>query len=286
MKTVRQRTTRNTLLVEAVLATAVLALLDGAVLAQTVLAQLGWTEAAARGLVMDEAKTSGGSRSEGKLPVAIMDAYQKIPVAARGPVTTALVGWIKAHVNSPAFATAYERIRTEEKPQTRQYARTIDEEMKQLLDENLAGLENARQAAASMSAADREKLLASLKDMEAKMRSPELQKAQRAALEADRAQGATGEGESVKRWQENFPADPQVLVARRLREFLDATADVDFAKRNRPVISLGGAMQGYWVDPAFNSEPWQWQHAFVAGNEATTAARAAAEAWLKEIGAK
>jgi len=32
-------------------------------------------------------------------------------------------------------------------------------------------------------------------------------------------------------------------------------------------------------------KPWQWLDAFVVGKEATTAARAAAEAWLKELGA-
>ena len=173
--------------------------------------------------MLDEVRTAGALGAAGKMPVALMDAYQKIPEAARGPVTTAFVAWVKAYVASPAFATAYARIRTEEKPATRQYARTIDEEMKQLLDENLAGLANARQAAASMPAADREKLLANLKEMEDKMRSPELQKMQRAALEADRAQGTAGEGELLKRWEENFPADPRVLIARRLREFLDST---------------------------------------------------------------
>ena len=68
---------------------------------------------------------------------------------------------------------------------------------------------------------------------------------------------------------------------RRLREFLDATAEVNFAART---ISLTGGADGIeFIDKADRQRNWMWQEAVIVGPEATSAARAAAQAWLKEI---
>jgi hypothetical protein len=70
-------------------------------------------------------------------------------------------------------------------------------------------------------------------------------------------------------------------VARRLRAFLDDTADADFAA---PIIRLTDGPDGMeFIDPAHRAKSPTWQLAVLAGREATTAARKAAEAWLKEI---
>ena len=49
-------------------------------------------------------------------------------------------------------------------------------------------------------------------------------------------------------------------------------------------INLTGGLDGIeFVDKADRAKPWMWQEAALVGPEATAAARAAAEAWLKEI---
>ena len=49
-------------------------------------------------------------------------------------------------------------------------------------------------------------------------------------------------------------------------------------------ISLTGGPDGIeFIDKADRAKPWMWQAAAIVGREATVAARAAAEAWLKEI---
>jgi hypothetical protein len=267
-------------------ALAVMAIAGGTALAQGVLTQLGLTETAARALLMSEVQEAGGSGYSSKLAVAGRTAYPRVPEAARGPVTTALFAWAKTYVNSPAFATEYARIRAAKMPQRREYARTVDEELKKQLDDLLAGFENMKASAASMSPAERQRFLATLKESEDKLRSPEMQKVQRAALEEERAKQKADEDQIIARWQEDFPADRQALFARRLREFLDATADVDFEARKNIVRGLGGETVGFVLRPEDADKPWQWREAFVVGEEATTAGRAAAAAWLKEIGAK
>ena len=247
------------------------------------LTDLGLTETAARRLLMDEVRTG----AVGNLATAGRAAYQKVPEAARGPVTTGLFAWAKAYVYSPAFEAEYARIRTAAMPQlSSPHDRTIDEELKKQLDEQLAVLENSKAAAQSMPPAEAQKFLASLKATADQLRSPEMQQTLRARIEAERAKGGADDDKVMAEWQERFPADRQVLFARRLREFLDATADVDFGARRRVVRNLAGETVGFALTEEHLKKPWQWLEALVVGKEATTAGRAAAEAWLKEIDAK
>jgi hypothetical protein len=83
---------------------------------------------------------------------------------------------------------------------------------------------------------------------------------------------------------ETTPADPKKLFARRLREFLEVTADVNFSARTITLTLDQGADGIEFTDRADRARHWIWQAAAIAGPEATSAARAAAEAWLKEIG--
>ena len=253
---------------------------------QSVLTELGLTEAAARALLTNEVQTSGEGGYSSTLAMAGRAAYLRVPEAARGAATTALFAWAKAYVNSPAFETAYARIRSESKPQLRERAPTADEELKKQLDESLAVYESAKTAASAMPAAEREKFLASLKQIFDMQRSPEMLKVQRTALEEKRAKEKADEDQVMARWQEAFPADRQVLFARRLRELLDATADVDFEARKNTIRTPAGDTVGFALSDPYRVKPWQWLDAFVVGKEATTAGRAAAEAWLKEIGSK
>ena len=157
----------------------------------------------------------------------------------------------------------------------------MDEEVKKKMDEMLAAIEEMRQAAAAMEPAARAKVLENIKVQEAQIRSPETAKMLRAALEAERGDRLASEMRTVRNTSERLPADPRDLFARRLREFLKETADADFSART---ISLTGGADGIeFVNPADRERHWMWQLAVIAGREATTAARTAADAWLKEL---
>jgi hypothetical protein len=100
-------------------------------------------------------------------------------------------------------------------------------------------------------------------------------------MEAERAEATQRTAAGRETAESQTPADPQTLFARRLREFLELTADVNFSART---IRLTGGPDGIeFIDKADRQRHWIWQAAAIAGPEATAAARAAAEAWLKEI---
>jgi hypothetical protein len=136
-------------------------------------------------------------------------------------------------------------------------------------------------AASGLPPAEQQKILDQWKEAQAKLVTPEFIEARRKMLEAERAQESGSEARLIEEVEQQTPADPQRLFARRLREFLEITADVNFSART---MSLTGGADGIeFLDRPDRQRHWIWQEAAIVGPEATAAARAAAQAWLKEI---
>ncbi len=104
--------------------------------------------------------------------------------------------------------------------------------------------------------------------------------AMRMGITSDRQQRQVDYQRDTKEWQERYPENPNVLVARQLRRFLEASADVDYAAR---IATQGGVMR--FVNPQYEEKSSEWKICYRAGKEAVTVARTAAAAWLKELGA-
>jgi hypothetical protein len=250
------------------------------IIAQSQLAQLGLTEAQAREFVLNEIKSPASSRGA-NIVVAGTRAFLKLPPSARGAAATALFAWAKTYVNSPAFNASYASYRRGRIPTEREYALSVDAQAKKEIAEQLAGFEQMRLAAEKMPPKDREMIMEQVKQALANLTNPAYADKLRAQLAAERAQESGRGSEIAVEVEATTPADPRRLFAHRLREFLNATADVNFSART---ISLTGGPDGIeFIDKADRAKPWMWQAAAIVGREATVAARAAAEAWLKEI---
>lgn len=248
--------------------------------AQGTLAQLSLTEAAAREFVLKEITSPAANRSS-DIVVAGTRAFLKLPAASRGPAATALFSWAKTYVSSPAFNASYANYRRGRIPQGRQYALTPRQQVQQDIDEQLAGIAQMRESAAQAPEKDRARILESAKKVEATLKDPKMLEQRVAQVTAERAQEGGNDAALADDVEALTPADPRRLFARRLRQFLDATADVNFSAKT---IALTGGPDGIeFIDKADRAKPWMWQAAAIVGREATVAARSAAEAWLKEI---
>jgi len=250
------------------------------VAAQSVLTQLGLTETQARTFLFDELKgpTVGANR---RTPIAVAGhrAFYRLPAPARGPAATALFAWAKAYVNSPTFKAAYAEFRRAANPIDNRASPSVDEQVAAQIAEMQAGIEETRKMAATLPPADRERLLAMIKEQEAQM--SQFRDRLRSALELEQAERRSSNEQSASEFTQQFPADLNQLVARRLRMFLAETADADF---NARIIRLTDGPDGMeFIEPAHRAKSSTWQLAVLAGPEATKAARAAAEAWLKEV---
>jgi hypothetical protein len=264
-----------------VAAFAALSVLTGPLVAQGALAQLGLTEAGARTFVLDEITSPATGRGSG-IAVAGTRAFLKLPVSARGPAATALFAWARAYVGTPAFKSAYANHRRGViGPDDRPSPPSVDDELQKLIDETKAGIAQARAIAATLPPADAANMLKLVAEQEARLESGETAKLLRVGLEAQRAERTTRDAANAKQDDERYPSDPSRIFARRLREFLDATADVNFAART---LSLTGGPDGIeFLDKTDRQRQWIWQLAAIVGTEATTAARTSAQAWLREI---
>lgn len=248
-----------------------------AIVAQSAVSRVGMSENAAQAFVLDNI-SPGVEDSENHDHLA---AFQKLPVSARGSVTTSLYGWTKAYVNSPAFKKAYAERRATSAPEEKKHTGTVDQEMKVKLDEMRAQSEDSykRLLALGMKA-EAEQVKKQNDELIA-----EMAKSMRAQVEEERAKDKADFLKLQTVYAQSWPADPLVLVARHLRDYLATTADVDFAARQEKVMTEAGESMGF-VNKAYDRKPWQWQMSYKYGPEVTAAGRAAATAWLAEIGGK
>lgn len=83
---------------------------------------------------------------------------------------------------------------------------------------------------------------------------------------------------SLKEWEEKYPANHLLFIKTRLKAFLDATAEIDYnaalyEKNNRK----------YFVKPEYERKDNRWKMAYRAGKEVVEPARVFASQWLNEI---
>jgi hypothetical protein len=244
--------------------------------AADVLSQLGITLDAAKQAI--DAVINSGVYNPG-LPAA---AFKLMPAAARGQVAAAGVAWLKTYTTSPEFTQQYAQIRDTHKPSPPEFSGTPDEELKKQDEEQKQQYEESKKAIAALPAAQRAQIEESMKATQALtagMNTPEMRKMRLDMIVAGRAERTTQYEQELATWKRNFPESSAPVIAKRLREFLAASADVDFAATLTP---RSGKM--VFENAAYENKPGQWKMCYRAGKEATTAARAAVQAWLKELG--
>jgi hypothetical protein len=241
-----------------------------------VLSKLGVTPLAARQAVLSV--INSGIFNPG-LPAA---AFKLMPAAARAEAVTAGVAWLKAHTASAEFTQQYAEIRESHKPTPPEFAGTPEDELKKADEEQKQQAEESKKALAALPAAQRaqiEEVIKASQAAGAQMNMPEMRKMRLDAIKAERAERTAQYQQELANWKRDYPESAGPMIARRLREFLAASADVDFAAKLTP---RNGKM--VFENEAYEQKPGQWKMCYRAGKEATAAARAATQAWLKELG--
>jgi hypothetical protein len=254
--------------------------------AQTAAGPLGIADATARNLVTGGVRDPQLSSAHASI-AAVRHAYERLPAPSRGPAVTAAFAWARAYVNSPAFTSAYTAARQKARPAGLPPEElTVDEELKKQVDEKRATLAESKQALAAVPGGnpkDRAQILSELKQLEDDLASPATLKAMRDEIEARRASDNGGVSDRVTTWNARYPMDPRDFVKRQLQQFLEASGRVDFALPITVVKSPAGAIVGFAAPRERVFESWIEVECLLAGQEMVSAARTAAEAWLKEL---
>ncbi|HEX6462959.1 MAG TPA: hypothetical protein VFZ98_00845 [Vicinamibacterales bacterium] len=258
-------------------AACIAAVVFGAVgFAADVLSQIGITAAVAKEAVASV--INSGIINPG-LP---SQAFKLLSPAQRADAATAGVAWLKAYTATPEFTQQYARLRNNHKPEAPKFEGTSEDELKKADADRAQQSEESKKALASLPPDQRKQIEEAMKQAQetlAQADTPEMRKTRLDEITARRAQETKDYEQALAAWQRDYPESPTDAIAKRLREFLIATADVDFNAKLKPV---DGRM--LFENSVYQNKAQPWKLCFRAGKEATTAARATVQAWLKEIG--
>lgn len=205
-------------------------------------------------------------------------AFRALPPARQVEVVNGLGSFIRGYVESAAFKARYAEAWKAHQPRPPQPARPgaemVAEQLKQI-DSQIAESEANLKKAPADQREMYQSMIAGLKQAREAMAG---QESMYDMAEKMRFEGETREYQEKLEGPNALPEDPGRLVARRLQEFLDLTASVDFNAK----LTTGPGMKRF-VDRTFESKPTEWKMCFRAGKPAVDAARAFAGSWLKQI---
>lgn len=248
----------------------------GVLIAQSALAGLGIGDAAGRQIVDDWL----GSGQLNLSPAA--KAFKAAAPASRAALVKNAIAWAKTYTESPAFKAEYEKRREADRPSSPEVKGTVEDELARQRAERQKAIDDMKQGLAQMAPEMRKAMEAAIKEAEAANKKmdadPQMAAMVRQMVEAQRAEDRDAYKGRLAAHERNWPADPKILVARRLQEFLDISKDVDFDAR---LVPAGRLMR--FADPRYEEKPPTWKLCFRSGREAVAAAREAAQGWLKAI---
>ena len=205
--------------------------------------------------------------------------FKTLSGPARGSLVQELGAWAKTYAISSAFRTAYAAYRTSVAPEAPKFEGTVDDEFNRKKASDAAQMAESKKGLEQLPADLRKQAEDAMKQAADMMNTPEMQKMIRDGIAASRRQAQEQYQEALATWQSTYPENPNPLIAKQLRRFLEASADVDF---NAELVSKGPKM--VFANPQYEKKSRDWKLCFRAGREAVAAGRTIATAWLKELG--
>ncbi|UWZ86237.1 hypothetical protein [Occallatibacter riparius] len=210
-------------------------------------------------------------------------AYQAAPVAARVAFVNEAMAWAKAYTESAAFKADYDKRRIAAKPAAPEAKGSADDQYNKLLADQRKSLEEMKKNVAQMSADMQKQMQPVIKQMEETIEKTAKDPQMAGIMKNSYSAQATSDEEHYKkelaRYEKEFPADPKVLITKRLREFIALCNDVNFDAK---LVGTGTNMR--FADQQYEQKSDQWKLLYRAGKEPTEAARAYAANWLKQLG--
>jgi F0F1-type ATP synthase membrane subunit b/b' len=195
-----------------------------------------------------------------------------------------LMAYAKQQLNSEDFKNHYEQLRSQAKPSEPVISQRTREDIRQ---EKIAETEksireteaNIRQMKPDIAKA-MQPVLEMLKNNLKEYKDPNSQmidlfyQSEKYANE----ERLNSYKKNLENWEKEYPADYRQLVKRRLQKFIDLAGTVDFTAELKEVNG-----KKKFVNPSYESKPYDWKQIFRAGKEVIEPAVAFAGQWVKEM---
>ena len=210
---------------------------------------------------------------------------KNIATGNRIAVARDLLSYAKQYTASEEFKKEYERSRQGAKPMEpwRKTAKSKEEIRKEKiteLEKSIAEMEKNMGTYTADVKKIMEPLLESQKNTLKDYKDPNSQMielmaiGEKASVESD----WNNYKEQIKKWEEVYPANMNELLKRRLQQYLDIQATVDFSAALKDV---NGKQK--FVNSAYEYKPADWKKVFRAGKDLNDVAKQFATVWVKEL---
>jgi len=206
--------------------------------------------------------------------------------AVRAAFVKTTLSWAKAYMESAAFQDDYAKYRESQKPAPPESKGTADEQYAKQQAEQQKSIEEMKKSVEKMPPEMQKQMQETIKQMEA-MAAQNAKDPQMAAM-MKQAYGNQMESEQrdykvrLAEYEKKYPIDSRVLIASRLRQFLDLTRDIPFDAKLVPAGN--GKMK--FADPQLEGKPANWKLYFRVGKEVVETARSYATQWLRQLEGK
>ena len=211
------------------------------------------------------------------------DAFKAASPSERAAFVRSVFAMVKAYTESEAFQTEYAKQRASAKPSAPPVSVSPDEQYAKFLAEAQKGLTDMKEQVAQMPPDIQTQMESTVKAMEEFYaqyeNNPDIVAMikQGFAEQAEYAQQAYNE--KLGQYEKRYPDDPEVLIVKRLREFLELTNDIPYNAK----LESGDNRIMRFADPSLEAKSLYWKLCFRAGKEPVETARELAKEWLKQL---
>jgi hypothetical protein len=246
----------------------------GTATAASVLTDLGVTEASAR----DTAYSwfCGGSiYFPGDRQV-----FKSASGTVRAEMVEAVLTFGKAYLESDAFAARYAEYRNANRPEAPDAGETGGANaMTKEMEDNIKQMQEEMKTMTPDMQKQMQEIIDTMRaQMKEMMDDPETRQIMDEGARRDQEDKMQRHQAAMSEFDARYPADVHQMIAGRLREFLDLTADIPFDAK---LVTAGERKT--FADPKLEEKPAEWKLCFRAGKPAVDAARAFAQTWLGEV---
>ena len=212
--------------------------------------------------------------------------YNAGTVAARVAFVKAFFATARAYSETAAFKAEYTKHREGAKPTGPEAKGSADKQMSDAQAEQRKQLEETKAQVAKMPAEMQQQMKDVVKQMEEQINKQASDPKQQAAMKQVYEAQAKDDQERYKKrlaeWSADYPEQSSVVVAKRLKEFLALTADIDFGAK----LEATGSGKMHFANSDFESKSSNWKLCYRAGREPVATARSLATDWLYQLGGK
>jgi hypothetical protein len=211
-------------------------------------------------------------------------SFREAGPAARVAFVKAFLATAREFSQSAAFRADYAKRRESARPQPPQNKGSAAEQVSAQQTAQRKQLEETRAQIAKMPPDMQKQMQPVLKMMEESLNKsasdPRYQSMMKQGYEQQGKNDQERYQKDLAGWQVDYPENPNQLIIKRLKGFLEMTKDVDFNARLTPA---GSKM--HFSDPRYESKSSNWKLCYRAGREPLEAARAFVADWLRQLGA-